>query len=176
MSIQIENNNNLIPTIELYFDIGSPFSFFAFDILFKYKYHLNYNFNYILKPIYLGGLFKEVDNSFKLVPIRANYLNIDVVRTSNHLGYNFQIPSFFPINSLLIQRLITILTLITDQNSLLTFKLCKALWLALWERGLDITQLEILEQISVNETALLKKSEKGFYLFNIYLFIYLIFI
>lgn len=68
-------------TATFYFDIGSPYSYFAFEILNRYEKMWNVSIK--LKQIVLGAVFKAARNSSPVsVPAKARYGRLDLRRNS----------------------------------------------------------------------------------------------
>lgn len=66
-------------TITLYFDTVSPYSWLAFEYLLKHQ--SNWNYKLILKPIFLGAIMKESQNTPPgLIPNKGRYMIKDLDR------------------------------------------------------------------------------------------------
>ncbi|PLB33438.1 putative DSBA family oxidoreductase [Aspergillus candidus] len=95
--------------IECYLDCVSPYSFYALSYLQKNKAaleSLGVEIEYI--PVFLGGINVGSGNKPPwTLPAKAAYSKFDGQRAQKYFGHDFQIPSFFPILSLLPQRALT---------------------------------------------------------------------
>jgi len=73
--------------VEIFYDVVSPYSWLAFEVLCRYRPH--WNMNLVLRPCFLGGIMKESGNRPPMmVPLKALYMNKDLIRNANF----FQVP------------------------------------------------------------------------------------
>ncbi|OTG89813.1 2-hydroxychromene-2-carboxylate isomerase [Acinetobacter sp. ANC 3832] len=92
--------------IEFYFDLGSPYSYLGFHQIQKIAAEKQAEI--IWKPILLGGVFKATGNSSPMaVPTKARYSMQDLKRWSNYWNIPVQMNPHFPINTLMLMRLLT---------------------------------------------------------------------
>ncbi|OJJ34790.1 hypothetical protein ASPWEDRAFT_39875 [Aspergillus wentii DTO 134E9] len=95
--------------IECYLDCVSPYSYHAFTYLQKNAASLkalNVEIEYI--PVFLGGINVGSGNKPPwTLPAKAEYAKYDGKRAQKYFGRSFEVPSFFPILSLLPQRALT---------------------------------------------------------------------
>ncbi|XP_050391468.1 glutathione S-transferase kappa 1 [Patella vulgata] len=134
-------------TVELFYDVVSPYSWMAFEVLCRYRPHWNMNLQ--LKPFFLGGVMQASDNKPPaFVRFKAIYLPKDVER----LGEYFQVPVSMPANpfdvmfnkgSLKAQRF---LTAVDMENPEQTEKVSRELWRRIWSKDQDITEPESFKQ------------------------------
>lgn len=92
--------------IEFYFDLGSPYSYLGFYQLQKIA--ADKQAQIIWKPMLLGGVFKATGNSSPMaVPAKAKYSMQDLARWSKYWDIPVQMNPYFPINTLMLMRLVT---------------------------------------------------------------------
>ncbi|KAF8364159.1 hypothetical protein PRIPAC_91082 [Pristionchus pacificus] len=75
-------------TIKLYYDIISPYSFIGFEALLRYR--VVWPIDVVLKPICLGGLFRDVGNTPPAV-----YMAKELQMISRHFGIPMNVPKNF---------------------------------------------------------------------------------
>ncbi|KAL4882523.1 thioredoxin-like protein [Aspergillus karnatakaensis] len=95
--------------IECYIDCVSPYSFYAFTYLQENRSTLeSHGVEIELIPVFLGGINVGSGNKPPwTLPNKAAYSKYDGKRAQRYFGHDFEIPSFFPILSLLPQRALT---------------------------------------------------------------------
>lgn len=92
--------------VEFYFDLGSPYSYLGFYQLQKIA--ADTQAQIIWKPMLLGGVFKATGNSSPMaVPAKAKYSLQDLARWSKYWDIAVQMNPYFPINTLMLMRLVT---------------------------------------------------------------------
>ena len=92
--------------VEFYFDLGSPYSYLGFYQLQKIA--VEKQAQIIWKPMLLGGVFKATGNSSPMaVPAKAKYSMQDLARWSKYWDIPVQMNPYFPINTLMLMRLVT---------------------------------------------------------------------
>lgn len=92
-------------TIEFFFDVGSPYSYLASTQLDELERETGATIEW--RPFLLGGVFEATGNSAPaLVPAKAQYMIRDLQRWSESYDIPLEMPSDFPINTLLAQRAI----------------------------------------------------------------------
>ena len=92
--------------VEFYFDLGSPYSYLGFYQLQKIA--ADTQAQIIWKPMLLGGVFKATGNSSPMaVPAKAKYSMQDLARWSKYWDIAVQMNPYFPINTLMLMRLVT---------------------------------------------------------------------
>ncbi|KFM67121.1 Glutathione S-transferase kappa 1, partial [Stegodyphus mimosarum] len=133
--------------IEFFYDIISPYSFLAFEVLHRYK--PIWNINLTLKPVLLGGIMKSSGNSPPaVVPNKGAYMARDLKRLQKY----FEVPLSLPHNlmdlimkqgSLNAQRFITAVDILKPEYS---EGISRALWLRLYDQHKDITEEESFKE------------------------------
>eukprot|EP00923_Selenidium_pygospionis_P003253 GHVN01005177.1.p1 GENE.GHVN01005177.1~~GHVN01005177.1.p1 ORF type:complete len:230 (+),score=24.72 GHVN01005177.1:50-739(+) len=145
--------------ITFFYDIGSMYSYFAFDMLTR---HLagpwRGHATIILEPILVGGIFKATGNAMPAsVPAKGRYIAIDVARYGKMLGLEPKIPDFFPMNSLKVMRLLTAVKHAKPEALDITSLLC---FEAYWVKSVDLSDEQNLNTVlrdhfTVEESAML---------------------
>ncbi len=119
----MNNNNNNTSSdgwlIELYFDVGSPYSWLAFEALHQWQAKLqqqgtNAAFELQLHPILLGAVLKITGNNSPMMaaPAKARYFTDDLLRSGRYyLQRDLTTPPNFPSSTMLPQRALTALAL-----------------------------------------------------------------
>ncbi|GMS82625.1 hypothetical protein PENTCL1PPCAC_4800, partial [Pristionchus entomophagus] len=81
--------------IKLYYDIISPYSFIGFETLLRYR--VVWPIDIVLKPICLGGLFKDVGNPPPVTTCeaKATYMAKEVQMIARHFGIPMNVPKNF---------------------------------------------------------------------------------
>ncbi|KAK6544729.1 hypothetical protein TWF694_001414 [Orbilia ellipsospora] len=129
--------------IEVYIDIVSPYSFYAFDYLRKRKGALlEHGVQVEFFPVFLGGINVGSGNKPPwTLPAKAAYSKFDGPRAQKYFGIKHTIPDFFPILSLLPQRCLTYVK--THQQDKFE-DLFQACFESLWLEHLDLGKPEYM--------------------------------
>ena len=130
--------------IDFYFDIISPYAFFAYKSIIKIE---NIKFNF--KPILLGGLHNLVGitppafNKFKLKNMKND---CELISKKNKINFTWN--SKFPINSLYIMRGY----LVVKENKKKEY--LDIFFNAYWQDGIDLSIeeniIQIVENLNIN--------------------------
>lgn len=133
--------------IQLFYDVVSPFSWVAFEVLCQYRKPWNMELEFC--PFFLSGIMKGSDNKPPgVVPAKAVYMTKDIRR----LAEFYQMPLRFPTDvaevmfvkgSLKSQRLLTATKLSSPAH---VEELSRQLWSRIWSRDEDITEVESLRE------------------------------
>jgi len=89
------------------FDFGSPKSYLVYKLVPGIEERTKVKAEYV--PVLLGGIFKSINNvspieSFKAVPSKGAYDDLDTKRFVKKHGLDFNFNSNFPINTLNLMR------------------------------------------------------------------------
>ena len=89
------------------FDFGSPKTYLVYNLLPGIEKRTNTKAEYV--PVLLGGIFKSTNNvspieSFKTVPAKGKYDDLDTARFVKKHDITFNVNSNFPINTLNLMR------------------------------------------------------------------------
>lgn len=132
--------------IELFWDVGSPYTYLAITQLPHIRQRSGAPVR--LRPFLLGGVFKSVGNKMIDVAPKAANLMDDLRRWARHYRVPMLIPGAdpvpFPVNSLLPMRVAMGATL---EDPARAEKLMEKLFSALWVEGKDIGDRATLEGV-----------------------------
>ena len=91
------------PTIEFYFDFGSPTTYLAHTQLPQLAAQAGATLIY--RPMLLGGVFKATGNASPVsVPAKGAWMGQDIARWARRYGVPFVFNPHFPINTLTLMR------------------------------------------------------------------------
>uniref|UniRef100_A0A8D2BIU1 Glutathione S-transferase kappa n=1 Tax=Sus scrofa TaxID=9823 RepID=A0A8D2BIU1_PIG len=128
-------------TVELFYDVLSPYSWLAFEILCRYKNIWNVNLQ--LCPSLIAGIFKDSGNQPPaMLPRKAVYMKEDIKR----LGHHLQVPIHFPkdfFSTILGKGSLTAMRFLTTvklEHPEMLEKVSRELWMRVWSRDEDITE------------------------------------
>ena len=131
--------------VDFYFDIISPYAYIAYKKILKVK-----NFNFRLKPIFLGGLHNLAGISapaFNKYKIKNMQNDCELVAKKNNISFKWN--SKFPINSLNIMRGYLCVENSKKEEYLNSF------FEAYWKEDQDLSNEEntkiILKKLKINE-------------------------
>ncbi|XP_058387899.1 glutathione S-transferase kappa 1 isoform X2 [Diceros bicornis minor] len=142
-------------TLELFYDVLSPYSWLGFEILCRYKNIWNVNLQ--LRPTLIAGIMQDSGNKPPaLLPRKAKYMESDVRLLGQHLQVPIRFPKeFFSVilekGSLLAMRFLTAVNL---EHPEVLEKASRELWMRVWSRaaekaGMSTEQARgLLEKIS----------------------------
>jgi len=126
--------------VELFYDVVSPYSYFAFKVLTRYEQANRISLS--LRPFFLGGIMNKSGNSPPLsIPNKAKYMLKDLKRCSDYFKIPATLPSTFPANTLTAQRLLTALP--DKYKSVVTDKLFETIF----QENKDISNNDVLKEI-----------------------------
>ncbi|KAL0618301.1 Glutathione S-transferase kappa 1 [Plecturocebus cupreus] len=128
-------------TLELFYDVLSPYSWLGFEILCRYQNIWNINLQ--LRPSFIGGIMKDSGNKPPaLIPRKGQYMANDIKLLRQHLQIPIQFPKdFFSVvlekGSLSAMRFLTAVDL---EHPEMLENASRELWMRIWSRDEDITQ------------------------------------
>jgi len=127
--------------IEFYFDLVSPYSYFASMLIDDVARRVNTKVNW--KPFLLGGVFKAVGTTDPpgLHPAKKPYLLKDLQRLSKHLSIPIKMPPDFPVRTVLAMR--TLCGFNADEIPQAAHTLYKAYWV----NNQDIADPEVVTSL-----------------------------
>ena len=127
--------------IDFYFDVVSPYSYIASTLIDNILERNNAKL--IWKPILLGGVFKAIEGVIApgLVPVKKPYLIKDLERLSTFYNIPFNMPSDFPIRTLLAMRVLSSLPQEKIPQS------ARILFEAYWSDNKDIADPDIVSKL-----------------------------
>ncbi|XP_006159659.1 glutathione S-transferase kappa 1 [Tupaia chinensis] len=128
-------------TVELFYDVLSPYSWLGFEVLCRYQNIWNVNLQ--LRPSLIAGIMKDSGNKPPaLLPRKGQYLTRDI----KLLGQHFQVPLHIPKDFLTVilekgsLSAMRFLTAVNLEHPELLQKVSRELWMRVWSRDEDITQ------------------------------------
>ncbi|XP_053548772.1 glutathione S-transferase kappa 1 [Bombina bombina] len=127
--------------LELFYDVVSPYSWFGFEILCRYRNIWNVDIR--LRPGFLGGIMHASGNKAPaLVPNKGAYMNLDLKRLSEFCQVPLRQPSdFFEVvikkGSLSAMRF---LTAVEMSHPEFVESVSRELWRRIWSEDKDITE------------------------------------
>ncbi|XP_066118593.1 glutathione S-transferase kappa 1 [Saccopteryx bilineata] len=128
-------------TLELFYDVLSPYSWLSFEILCRYKNIWNVRLQ--LRPSFIAGIMKDSGNKPPaLLPRKAKYMTNDI----QLLGQHVQVPIQFPKDffSVILEkgslRAMRFLTAVNLEHPEMLEKVSRELWMRVWSRDEDIVE------------------------------------
>nr|ARR97149.1 gluthathione S-transferase kappa [Haliotis discus discus] len=129
--------------VELFYDVVSPYSWFAFEVLCRYRASGSWNINLQLRPFFLGGVMQGSGNKPPAsVPNKAAYMSNDLKRLREFMNIPLNQPANF-VEAVLVKgslQAMRFLTAVDMQQPDKTEALSRELWMRIWSRDEDITQ------------------------------------
>ncbi|MCB9556571.1 MAG: 2-hydroxychromene-2-carboxylate isomerase [Deltaproteobacteria bacterium] len=142
-------------TIDFYFDIASPYSYFAACRVEQLGEKIGRRVNWL--PLLLGGVFKATGNKAPAtVAAKARYLFVDLHRWAGALGIPFHFSSHFPPNTLTVQRVLCALD--PGQVPPVAAVLFTAFWAEQRNIADDKTLIAVLDDAGFDGAALVAQS------------------
>ncbi|CAH7469733.1 Gstk1 [Phodopus roborovskii] len=137
-------------TVELFYDVLSPYSWLGFEILCRYR-HL-WNIRLQLRPTLIAGIMKDSGNKPPaMVPRKGQYMSKDIALLRQH----FQVPIYVPKDffgdilkkgSVNAMRFLTAVSM--EQPEMLE-EVSRQLWMRGWSRDEDIADSQSILAVSV---------------------------
>uniref|UniRef100_A0A8C8YGN9 Glutathione S-transferase kappa n=1 Tax=Prolemur simus TaxID=1328070 RepID=A0A8C8YGN9_PROSS len=128
-------------SLELFYDVLSPYSWLSFEVLCRYQNIWNIKLQ--LRPSLIAGIMKDSGNKPPaLLPRKAQYLRQDIKLLRQH----FQIPIQFPKDfiSVILEKgsmsAMRFLTALSLEHPEMLEKVSRELWMRVWSRDEDITE------------------------------------
>lgn len=133
-------------SFEFLFDVGAPNAYLAYRVLPDFC--ARHGVTAMAVPVLLGGLFKATGNRAPMLryadaPARLAYEQLEFTRfiAAHHLS-EFVFNAHFPVNSLAAMRV-----LVAAQQRDCFDPALAALMRAMWEKGQDLAQPDIIEAV-----------------------------
>ncbi len=130
------------PTLEFFFDIGSPYAYFAAARIPALVERTGVRVHW--RPFLLGGVFKAVDHPIGVPAHRMRYLDADLSRWSQHLNVPYRTPSIFPVNTILAKRVLVAADRVAPEK---LAGLTQGLYQAFFCDDRDITMPEVIADV-----------------------------
>lgn len=134
-------------TVKLYYDVISPYTWVAFEVLCRYR--SRWNMSLEMKPFFLSGIMQLSGNRPPgMIANKAAYMATDLNRLRKYYDVPLNFPkdpadTMFNKGSLSAQRL---LTAVWDKEPEKLEELSRQLWLRVWSRDEDITTEDSLKE------------------------------
>lgn len=130
-------------TVEFYFDFGSPAAYLAWTQLPELCRLADAEL--LSRPILLGGVFQATGNRAPIsVPLKGQYLFVDLARYARRYGVPLQMNPHFPINTLALMRVAAGLQL---RGGVGFDAYCAAVFPAIWVEGLNLGDATVVAQV-----------------------------
>jgi glutathione S-transferase kappa 1 len=130
-----------MPQLELFYDVVSPYSYLAFEVLLRYR--PRWKLELVWRPALLAGVMKSVGNvPPATLPARAPNLARDLQRKARYYDVPMGFPEDFPGNTLNAMRLTT---LVQREQPQRLEALSRALWERHWRDGHEVASTPSLE-------------------------------
>ncbi len=127
--------------IELFFDIGSSYSYLASSQLARIRDRTGLPVR--MRPFLLGAVLKETGNdSPARVAAKARYLLEDLSRWAELYGVPFRMSSHFPMNTLAAQRALVAAERLEGHDAM--ERLALRVFRAAWVEDRDVASAEVL--------------------------------
>ena len=132
--------------VDFIYDVATPNGYLTHKVVPAFEKRTGTNFNYV--PCLAGGIFKLTNNIPPLIATadiknKADYFFIEISRfVKKHNLTKFKNNSFFPQNSLRIQR-----GAIAAKELGVLKEYVECTMAAMWEKDLNIQDLEVLEKV-----------------------------
>ncbi|XP_003791596.1 glutathione S-transferase kappa 1 [Otolemur garnettii] len=128
-------------TVELFYDVLSPYSWMGFEVLCRYQNIWNINLQ--LRPSLIAGIMKDSGNKPPaLLPRKGQYLRRDVMLLSQYHQVPLQFPKDFL--SVILEKgslsAMRFLTAVNLEHPEILEKVSRELWMRIWSRDEDITE------------------------------------
>lgn len=134
-------------TVELFYDVLSPYSWIAFEVLCRYR--IKWNIDLQFKPMFLAGIMEASGNKPPAqVAAKGRYMAKDL----HYLSQYYKVPVKMiadPMNVIFVKGSLPtqrFLTAVQMQRPELTESLSREIWMRIWHRDEDIVSPESLQQ------------------------------
>ena len=141
------------------FDFGSPKTYLVYKLLPGIEKRTNTKAEYV--PVLLGGIFKSINNvspieSFKTVPAKGKYDDLDTARfvKKHNIAFNFN--SNFPINTLNLMR-----GAIYAQENEIFDKYVEVVFKSMWVDNKKMDDLEVIQSVLLENGLPVKEIFEG---------------
>lgn len=127
--------------VEFFYDVVSPYTWFAFEVMCRYKTH--WNMDLIFRPFFLGGVMKSTGNRPPMmVPSKALYMQKDLLRNASYFSVPIKLMEdpftvMVEKGTLRPQRFLTAVQEVSPNHLEAT---SKELWKRIWSSGEDIVE------------------------------------
>lgn len=130
-------------SVEFYFDFGSPAAYLAWTQLPALCAAAGAQL--LSRPVLLGGVFQATGNRAPItVPLKGQYLFVDLARFARRYGVPLQMNPHFPINTLALMRAAVGLQMRGDDRF---DAYCAVIYRAIWVDGLNLGDAAVIGQV-----------------------------
>ena len=141
------------------FDFGSPKTYLVYKLLPGIEKRTNIKAEYV--PVLLGGIFKSTNNvspieSFKTVPAKGKYDDLDTERFVKKHNIVFNFNSNFPINTLNLMR-----GAIFAQENGIFEKYVEIVFKSMWVENKKMDDLEVIQSVFLENNLPVKEIFEG---------------
>ena len=141
------------------FDFGSPKTYLVYKLLPGIEKRTNTKAEYV--PVLLGGIFKSNNNvspieSFKTVPAKGKYDDLDTTRFVKKHDIAFNFNSNFPINTLNLMR-----GAIFAQENGIFDKYVEVVFKSMWVYNKKMDDLEVIQTVLLENGLPVKEIFEG---------------
>ena len=141
------------------FDFGSPKTYLVYKLLPGIERRTNIKAEYV--PVLLGGIFKSTNNvspieSFKTVPAKGKYDDLDTERFVKKHDIAFNFNSNFPINTLNLMR-----GAIFAQENGIFDKYVEVVFKSMWVDNQKMDDLEVVQSVFLKNKLPVKEIFEG---------------
>ena len=141
------------------FDFGSPKTYLVYKLLPGIEKRTNIKAEYV--PVLLGGIFKSTNNvspieSFKTVPSKGKYDDLDTERFVKKHDIAFNFNSNFPINTLNLMR-----GAIFAQENGIFDKYVEVVFKSMWVDNQKMDDLEVVQSVFLKNKLPVKEIFEG---------------
>ena len=141
------------------FDFGSPKTYLVYKLLPGIEKRTNTKAEYV--PVLLGGIFKSTNNvspieSFKTVPAKGKYDDLDTARFVKKHDIAFNFNSNFPINTLNLMR-----GAIFAQENGIFDKYVEVVFKSMWVDNKKMDDLEVIQTVLLENGLPVKEIFEG---------------
>ncbi|XP_030639676.1 glutathione S-transferase kappa 1 [Chanos chanos] len=130
--------------VELFYDVVSPYSWLAFEVLCRYRNVWNIDLK--LRPAFLGGIMQGSGNKPPaMVPNKGMYMTTDLTRLAQYFSVPLVQPAdpfeaMFKKGSLAAMRFVMAVAEKEKDGDVKVEKVSRELWRRIWSVDQDITQ------------------------------------
>ena len=141
------------------FDFGSPKTYLVYKLLPGIEERTKTKAEYV--PVLLGGIFKSTNNvspieSFKTVPAKGKYDDLDTARFVKKHDIAFNFNSNFPINTLNLMRG----AIFAQQNGIFD-KYVEVVFKSMWVDNKKMDDLEVIQTVLLENELPVKEIFEG---------------
>ena len=132
-------------TVELFYDIGSSYSYLACTQIDAVAARAGATVRW--RPFLLGGVFKATGNDMPArVPNKARWMIGDTMRWAKKYGIPYSIPSHFPLITITTQRALVAADRLFGEDA--QKKLALALFRGYWAEDRDVSDKAVIGEIA----------------------------